>query len=156
MKMEKYQIVNAEKGDLDFIIHGLKEIDKIEGGEINNLKSLRKKIVKSINKKQIICMKYQDNTIGFLEFLFSKKQPFGINYEDEKTKFCWANNMFIDEKFRRNGIGSKLFKRMEEICKEKQVKKILFDVFEINRDSKAFCEKEGFRTKINIMEKKLK
>lgn len=62
----------------------------------------------------------------------------------------------VDERFRRQGIGTELFnfikKRAEELCLDK----IELDMWEFNRSALAFYESVGFSTYRRYMELKLK
>ena len=150
------EIRRARKDDLNFILEGIKEICEIENEKINNLNLLKNKLKKSIRRGGIICVIKDEKIRGFLEFIFSKKEPYGINYENEKKSFCWINNLYISKELRRKGIGTKLLQELEKICKEKEINKIMFDVFAVNKRAKKFYDKMKFGIKLQIMEKELK
>ena len=150
------KIRKAKKEDVNFVLNGIKEICKIEKEKINSIKFLDKRVLNNIRKKRIILLEVEGKPVGFLEFIFSKKQPYGIDYEDEKKEFCWVNNMFVVKEFRRKGVGNDLFQELERICKKRKIKVILLDVFRINRKAGKFYKKEDFNPKIYVLEKKLK
>jgi len=156
MKIEKVSINYATINDLDFIINGIREINKIEKEKISDFNFLKREVSKLISKKEILCIKLDNKLIGFLEFLISRKTPYGLNYGNEDKKFCWVNNMFIQKNYRSKGYGKFLFRKLYSICKRRNIHRILLDVFEVNENAKPFYQKEGFQNKIHIMEKKLK
>jgi GNAT superfamily N-acetyltransferase len=154
--MKKVIFEKATTKDIPFIIKGINEIYKIEKQPSDKRSVLEKKIKIQIKQKQIIVAKIGEKTIGFLEFLFSKKEPYGINYDDEKEKYCWVNNMYVKKELRGLGIGKLFFKELKKICKDKKIKRIMLDVFEVNENGKKFYKKTGFKQETHIMEEKLK
>ena len=74
-------------------------------------------------------------------------------YEGEE--FLWVDSVFISEEHRGKGVGKKIYEELERIAKEKGVKKILCDVFNVNNDSMNFHKKIGFKERYTIFEKKL-
>ncbi|NCN86688.1 GNAT family N-acetyltransferase [archaeon] len=154
--MKNIIIEKATLKDIDFIIEGIKEICKIEKEPVDKKSELKKVITREIKEKEVFMAKLDGQVMGFLEVLFSKKEPYGINYGDEKKQYCWVNNMYVIKKFRKKGIGKLLFKKLEEICKKRKIDKIMLDVFEVNFKAHKFYDKIGFESKIHIMEKELK
>jgi ribosomal protein S18 acetylase RimI-like enzyme len=149
-------IAYATNEESDFIFNGIQEICKIEKETSDGKVWLNKSIKSSIKRKNIVCLKLNGKIAGFLEFIISKKEPYGINYEKEKKNFCWVNNMFVDKKYRGKGFGEEMFNELYKICKKKGINKIMLDVFKVNEPSRRFYEIEGFKNKINIMERWLK
>lgn len=50
----------------------------------------------------------------------------------------------VVKELRRQGIGKKLMGRLEEVCKERNIQKILLDVRESNEAARTFYRKKGF------------
>ena len=59
---------------------------------------------------------------------------------------CEIARIAVTEDARRRGIGKKLLDGMEEMCREKEIRKIMLDVRRSNRIAVIFYEKNGFET----------
>lgn len=59
---------------------------------------------------------------------------------------CEIARIAVVEEARRRGIGQQLFEHMSEICRKKQLTRILLDVRKSNRAAIGFYEKNGFST----------
>ena len=58
---------------------------------------------------------------------------------------CELARIAVDQSNRKSGVGQQLFAYMKELCKEKQVERILLDVRESNDAAIRFYEKQGFQ-----------
>lgn len=58
---------------------------------------------------------------------------------------CELARIAVDETIRGSGVGQQLFAYMKELCKEKQIERILLDVRESNKRALRFYEKQGFQ-----------
>ena len=63
-----------------------------------------------------------------------------------------VDDLCVDEKYRKKGIGKKLFEEVEKLAKEKGIKFIELNVWEFNQDAKGFYEHLGMKTRLNRME----
>lgn len=59
---------------------------------------------------------------------------------------CEIARIAVSGEHRRRGIGQLLFDHMLEVCREKQLTRMLLDVRKSNRPAIAFYEKNGFQT----------
>ena len=59
---------------------------------------------------------------------------------------CEIARIAVAESERRRGIGQMLFDYMQQICREKELTRMLLDVRKSNRTAIAFYEKNGFGT----------
>lgn len=59
---------------------------------------------------------------------------------------CEIARIAVAKETRRQGIGQMLFEYMKEICREKNLTRILLDVRKSNRTAIIFYEKNGFET----------
>lgn len=50
----------------------------------------------------------------------------------------------VDKEMQRQGVGSHLMLKLEDICEEKNIRKILLDVRESNKTARIFYQEEGF------------
>ena len=96
-------------------------------------------------------LEYPDwvNTIAITkdgQFVFVRQYRPGI----ERTCYelcagvCEIARIAVAESERRRGIGQMLFRFMEQICHEKQLKRMLLDVRKSNQTAIAFYEKNKF------------
>jgi ribosomal protein S18 acetylase RimI-like enzyme len=61
-------------------------------------------------------------------------------------------DFFIVKKYRRKGIGKKLFKEVIKYGKEKKIKFIELDVWDFNQNAKLFYKHLGMKTKLQRLE----
>ena len=66
------------------------------------------------------------------------------------------DDMCIDEKHRKKGIGKILFEEVKKFAKDNDAKFIELMVWEFNQNAKKFYEHLGMKTRINRMELKIK
>ncbi len=73
---------------------------------------------------------------------------------------CEIARIAVAESERRRGIGQMLFEFMEQICHEKQLKRMLLDVRKSNQTAIAFYEKktnlESMESESSITEGKIR
>ena len=134
----------AIKENLNFIISGISEICKLEEEQIEPIKSLSKKILYAIKRKEIIISIKNKISTGFIWGTFTKKVPYGINFGNEKETFCWVSWTYVIRSERNKGIGTFLYNQLEKECKKRKVKQIRLDVFTVNKNSERFHLKLGY------------
>jgi ribosomal protein S18 acetylase RimI-like enzyme len=64
-------------------------------------------------------------------------------------------NICIDEKYKKKGIGKKLFEEVKRFAKENNAKNIELSVWEFNKDAIKFYEKMGMKIRTIRMEYKI-
>ena len=150
------KIRKATEKDIDFIIDGIKEIFEIEKENFTEKNELKKKIKKEIKNEKILIAEKNKKSLAFIEFTFSNKEPYGVDYGKRKEKYCWINNMYVTKNMRRKKIGKTLISEVNLICKDKKIKTIILDVFKINIKGKKFYKKIGFKPIIELMQIEIK
>lgn len=145
----------AEKGDINFILHGIREICRIERQKPDSKTKLISLIKKAIRKKEIRIIAQDKKDIGFVQFTFTKKSPYGIEYGNYNRRFCWIDWMYVAKEFRKKSIGRLLHKEVASACKKQGVSEIMLDVFHINSKARGFYEKEGFLEFIHILRERI-
>ena len=65
------------------------------------------------------------------------------------------DDLCVDEKYRKKGIGKKLFEEVKNFAKDNDAKFIELMVWEFNQNAKKFYEHLGMKTRINRMELKI-
>jgi GNAT superfamily N-acetyltransferase len=149
------KIQNATKKDINFIYNGTTDICKIEKQKPEKKAFTIKQLKQAIQTKKVRVAHLNKKPVGFVQFTFSNKSPYGLEYGRWERKFCWIEWMYITKKNRRQGIGILLKKDLEKICKKKKVNEIMLDVFEVNKKAKKFYIKNGFNDVIHIMTTKI-
>ena len=106
-----------------------------------------------VNNKEFIINVYEDGIV--LGYTISK-----IRYYDSNTlkKRCiyWIDDFCIDEKYRHQGIGKKLFEYSKKQAEEYHCDSIELNVWSFNRDAVEFYEHLGMTNRSQIMELKIK
>lgn len=146
----------ANKNDISFVLQGIFEICAIEKQKKDSLAVALKLITDALRKKEIRIITDDDVIVGFIQFAFTKKNPYGLKYGDYERKYCWVDNMYVAKKFRKMGIGEMLLKDVRVICKKEKISEIMLDVFHVNKKARAFYEEEGFSEFIHILRQKIK
>jgi len=100
-------------------------------------------VAKSLEQRNILIKRKNGRIIGFLRYSFSKRKP-----------VCKIQQIFVIPEFRGNGVGSKLLKKLEKICKERGVFDIQLKTAEHNRLAQKFYEKHGFK-KVGMQKNKV-
>lgn len=149
------EIRYAEKGDINFILQGIREICRIERQKPDSKAKLVNQIKKVIRKKEIRIIAQDKEAIGFIQFTFTKKSPYGIEYGNYERRFCWIDWMYVAKKFRNKGIGRALHKEVASACKKQGISEIMLDVFHINNSAMEFYKKEGFLEFIHILRERI-
>lgn len=150
------KLKSAEKRDILFILNGINEICKIEKQKVYKKSELIKIIKSSLRKKEIKIAIDKNKVVGFIQFKFSKLNPYGIDYGKYEKKYCWIDWMYVSKEFRGKGIGRSLHNYVRSICKKKNISEIMLDVFKVNKNAIKFYKKEGFIEFIHILKEKIK
>ncbi|MFA5888314.1 MAG: GNAT family N-acetyltransferase [Candidatus Nanoarchaeia archaeon] len=146
----------AIRSDIPFILQGIREVCKIEMEKPDKKPKLIRLINKAMKKKEIRVVTQDGKTAGFVQFQFTRKSPYGIEYGDYGKSFCWIDWMYVAKKFRRSGIGNALHNEIRRICKNRRVSEIMLDVFHVNESARKFYTKEGFSEFIHILKEKIR
>jgi len=154
--MNQIKIRYAKNPDLEFMLNGFKEIERIETGDVWIEKFLKRsdrpqKIRKAIRRKNILVATLGKKPVGIIWFTISNKVPYGVNYGIYTKKYMWIDFSFVSRKFRKRGIGTMLYKEAFKIAARKKIRTVFVDVFSANRNSVQFHEKIGFKPKIYLL-----
>ncbi len=146
----------AIKADIPFILQGIREVCRIEMEKPDKKAKLIRLINKAMKKKEIRVVTQDGKTAGFVQYQFTRKSPYGIEYGNYGKRFCWIDWMYISKEFRRSGIGNALRNEIRRICKKHRISEILLDVFQVNESARKFYSKEGFSEFIHILKEKIR
>ena len=78
-----------------------------------------------------------------------------IRYSTWKGKFLFLEDFVIKEKYRRHGVGSKLFKETIKICKQLDLNGMIWQVLDWNSSAIDFYKKFGSEISTEWMNGKL-
>ncbi|MBU0906854.1 MAG: GNAT family N-acetyltransferase [Nanoarchaeota archaeon] len=141
---------NGNDSDVSFVINGIKEICKIEKQKPESNAGLLKAVKEAIKGGRLIVARLGNNRVGFVQFIFSTREPYGLDYGKRK-KFCWIEWMYVTRFYRRHGVGRYMHQKIVALCKKKNVGEIMLDVFRVNRSAISFYRKENFKSFIHIL-----
>ncbi|VVC71616.1 Acetyltransferase (GNAT) family protein [uncultured archaeon] len=140
----------AGDADFDFVLSGRKEIARAEGFRIPDLAREKKRVNEAISGKRVRVAVEDGKAAGFLWFAVSEETPFGIDYGEFGMKYCWVDYVFTAPGKRGRGVGTALYEDVTEIARKKGAKKIMCDVFTVNKASAAFHSRIGFKPLLGI------
>ena len=113
----------------------------------------KKYIKKELRKKHsiILIAKINNQIVGYLT-AFEKYNTAVFN----KKKTAYVHDIFVDARFRNQGIGNKLILHLEKILKKRNVKLLRLEVHYKNTRALKFYKKTGFKDHLIHLQKVLK
>ena len=141
IRVAKEEDINIiKKMEKKLIEEELKYDDKLD---INYNDSCTKYI--NDDRSYIIVVEKDNNKLGYLYgYIYGKRGPIS-------GKCAVLNNIYIDDKYRGNGIGSLLVDYFKNWCIEKNIDYIEVNVYYKNELAKSFYRKHTFESKIESM-----
>ena len=91
-----------------------------------------------INNHYVIVAELDNNVVGYLAGSIEEKGSY------VEIQYGEINNMFIDDKYRGNGIGKLLINNFKEYCKSKEISNIKVVASYKNKNAIEFYRKNGF------------
>ncbi|MDP9372127.1 MAG: GNAT family N-acetyltransferase [Chloroflexota bacterium] len=90
----------------------------------------------------VLVAEHEGMVVGFIEA--SIRVP---ERPDEVTMpWCGINNLAVDDRWRRRGIGSALVEAAEAWARRKGLMQVRLEVFEFNSGARTLYERLGYRT----------
>ncbi|MAO71921.1 MAG: GNAT family N-acetyltransferase [Flavobacteriales bacterium] len=132
----KILIRKGIKKDLPQVLSLIKELAKFENAEHEvtiSIDDLKKDGFGKNPFFQFIVAVVDEKIIG-LSFYF-------IRYSTWKGKFLFLEDLIVTEKFRNQGIGSKLFEETIKICKSESMNGMFWQVLDWNKSAIKFYKK---------------
>lgn len=65
---------------------------------------------------------------------------------NQNSKSLWIDEFFVCNEYRRSGYGTKLFREIEKLAKQKDCGFIEFDVWQMNEAAQKFYDSLGCKT----------
>jgi GNAT superfamily N-acetyltransferase len=101
------------------------------------LRSLENALSTKSSAVLFLCQSDQDTYQGFVFANIASGLESGGDY-------LWINELFIDEHYRHQRLGSQLIEFIEDWCKENELKYMLCITSQDNLNAKAFYRNQGF------------
>jgi len=149
--MRNYIIRKARTDDIDSIIKLLYQVHDVHANirpdlfikgkkkySINQLKNIL-----TDNLKPIFVYEENDNVCGYCFCIIEENENDGSR---AKIKTLYIDDLCVDEKYRKQGIGKRLFEYTKNYAKECGCYSITLNVWEGNDVAKKFYESIGFKT----------
>lgn len=146
------EIREAKIEDLEQIISIQEQISRIHYENRPDIFKYKSKIeienvaIDTINDKDKKCIIATDDTLKIYGLLICKIKYIKehINLKDART--LWIEDIGVDEKYRKKGIGKQLLKEAEKIAKKLKCKRIELNCWNFNKDAINFYKSIGMNT----------
>lgn len=104
-------------------------------------------------KSDVIVAIREEKVCGFavVEYIEKPCSPYTL-----ERKYYHVKEFGVDEKYRRQGIGTELISFIKEQVKERKFERMELDMWEFNESALRFYESVGFRTYRRYMEYEIK
>lgn len=146
--LEQIAIIQKQIQDLHFKerpkIFKEKNINMIEEELVQIMRSKEEIIIVAVDEKSII--------YGILIYKI-KEIKNHINLRD--SKILWVDDIGVNEKYRKKGIGKKLMKEAENIARLQKCNRLELNCWSFNEDALNFYKSIELTTQRNIMEKEI-
>lgn len=119
---------------------------------IEDTKKIAIDIINDEERKIIVATDDTGEIYGLLIYKLKEIKDH-INLKD--CKILWIEELGVEEKFRKNGIGKILMREAEKIAKELECKRIELNCWNFNVNAINFYEAIGMSTQRKIMEKRI-
>lgn len=118
-------------------------------------KEIEDDVIQTIKNKERTILVATDESLNICGVLIYKIKEVKnhINLKDSRT--LWIDELGVDEKCRKKGIGKTLMKEVEQIAKSEECSRIELNCWNFNENAIKFYERQGMVTQRRIMEKKL-
>lgn len=131
-------------------IHSNARKDIFKEKSIEEIKTEFNNRINKINNKENILVAEEDNNIYGVIIYKIKEVKEHINLKDRTT--LWIDELVVDEKARKMGIGRNLFSEVKKIAKEKNYDAVELNCWNFNESAIQFYEKCGMNIQRLIME----
>ena len=155
------KIKEATKEDIEQIISLLQQVSELhyisrpdifKRKSKNDIKEYIIEILENNEKKIIVAT---DETIKIYGILIYKVKEVKCHVNLKTSKILWIEELCVDEKYRKNGIGKMLMIEAENVAKKLNCERIELNCWEFNETAIKFYREIGMETQRRIMEKKL-
>ena len=146
-----------------WVLNGFLYINQIE----NTINSKEKEniIITDINnianntikdKNIILCFNNKDDIIGYLWYVKQTNNLIELNnYDNIKNEYVWIHSIFVDPSVRKQGVGTYLYKELENICKKQNINKLYLGININNKKAELFYNNLEFKKEMFIYSKNI-
>ena len=132
----KIKIRNGRKEDLQSVLNLIKELAEYENAIDEVTITLRELETDGFGDSQhykFLVAEIDEKIIGLSFYWF--------RYSTWKGKFLFLEDFIVKEKYRRTGVGSKLFEATIKICKDLKMNGMCWQVLDWNKNAIRFYNK---------------
>lgn len=116
---------------------------------------IKKVAIDTINDKDRKFFIATDDTSKIYGLLICKVKEVKEHINLKDTRILWIEDIGVDEKYRRKGIGKQLIKESEKLAKKLKCKRIELNCWNFNEEAINFYKFIGMNTQRKIMEKEI-
>ncbi len=149
-------IRNAQIEDVNKISELMLQVAKIHSNarkdifKEKSIEEIKTEFNNRINNKENILVAEENNNIYGVVVYKIKEVKEHINLKDRTT--LYIDELVVDEKVRKMGIGKNLFSEVKKIAKEKNYDAVELNCWKFNESAIQFYEKCGMNIQRLIME----
>lgn len=155
------EIRKAQQEDIKQIVSILLQISEIHYKKREKIfkkkdkNQIEKNLIMTMNDQQMNVIVIFEKTVVYGVMIYKIKEVKNhINLNDSKV--LWIDDLGIDEKHRRLGIGKMLIQEIYKIAETLKCERIELNCWEFNKSAIEFYEEQGMKTQRRIMEIDLK
>jgi ribosomal protein S18 acetylase RimI-like enzyme len=145
----------AKEEDFDFVWEGRLDIARADDYTIPDVEKDRERVLSAINAGKVLLALAGGEPAGFLWFTISDKFPYGVSYGSFGSKYAFVDYVYVHPSRRRQGLGTRLYNGLGELCRKRGIGEIILDVMEINENSRKFHKKAGFAPFVTLYSRKV-
>ncbi len=150
------KIIKATINDIDQIEKLLYQVHKVHSDARADLfiagkkKYNKEELVKIINNEStpIFVYKKENIILGYAFIIYKIENADSL----VKIKTMYVNDFCVDENYKHQGIGTKLFDFLKDEAKKQNCYNITLNVYSFNKAAKAFYEKQQLKELKTYME----
>ena len=155
------RVRKAKIEDLDKMINILEQISNLHSENRPDIfkeksrEQIEKTLMETMNNQERKLIVATDDTMKIYGLLIYtiKEVKEHINLKD--SKILWIEELGVDEKYRKKGIGKILMNEAEKIAKELDCRRMELNCWDFNENAIDFYEAIGMNTQRRIMEKRI-
>ena len=152
------KIRRAQEKDIDRMLELLSQVLEVHAAIRPDIfisgrtKYTREMLVQMLHDESIMIFAAADDKDEMIGYAFCKlrEQPFATTMVPFKS--IYIDDLCVDEAFRGQHIGEKLFSHLKEEAKKMGCYEIILHVWEGNDGARAFYDRMGMRVKETTME----
>jgi len=154
------QFREAKKEDLSQVVEIMEQIQRLheecrpEVFKSKTRNQIEKEAIELIeNEKEYVIVAVKDDRVYGILMCNLKEVKNHRNLKDSKS--LWIDDLGVNEKYRKLGIGKELMKEAENLSKRLGCKTITLNCWSFNETALRFYEKQGMKNQRIIMEKEV-